>query len=123
MKIIVFAVSLLIAGLGAQGIIAPEKWRSLASRFDNSPGLYAAATFRVLFGLALLYAGPDTIAPLFFRILGIFTVSAGLVLFFIGLERFHRIMNWWSAQHPAFYRGFAIFALLLGIFLAYAVMV
>jgi len=45
---------------------------------------------------------------------------AGLITPLFGLERFGRILNWWSARGPVFMRVWAGFALVMGLLLAYA---
>jgi hypothetical protein len=40
---------------------------------------------------------------------------------FFGVERTQAILDWWSAQGTAFARTWAAFALILGLFIVYAV--
>lgn len=121
MKIFIQLISMFIAGVGLLEFVKPGSFRDLSLKFDNVKGMYGAAIFRILFGGALIYASPETSFPGFVRILGAFLLLAGFVLLFMSYKRFHEILHWWRSQSPAFFRGFALFALLLGGFLAYAV--
>jgi hypothetical protein len=121
MTIIVLSISLIVLGFGAIGILAPERLIKFVLWFDNSRGLYAAAVFRIIFGLALIYIAKATQWPEFLHILGLFTIAAGFVLLLLGLERFHKIVVWWCGQSVWILRIWSFFALLLGGFLVYVV--
>ena len=54
------------------------------------------------------------------RLLGVVIIVIGGITPFFGLERFRRLLDWWSAQGSAFVRGWAVLALLFGLSLAYA---
>ncbi|MGD0961501.1 MAG: hypothetical protein ABSB19_16955 [Methylomonas sp.] len=122
MKLIILATSLFIAVYGLMEFMKPGRFCNLAQRFDSVNGQYGAAAFRIVFGALMIYTGPGTAFPEFFRLFGIIVVLAGVFLLFMGYERFHKIVQWWCAQTSTFFRGFAILAILLGGFLAYAVM-
>jgi hypothetical protein len=121
MTILAFILSLFVAALGALGMLSPERLLSLARQFQRPGGLYAAAILRVVLGVALLFTASTARFPAIVRILGIFIVVSGLITPLLGLERFRRILNWWSARGPIFMRVWAGFALAFGLFLAYAV--
>ena len=89
--------------------------------FDNPRGLYAAAAFRIIFGLALIYIAKATQWPEILDIVGLFTLVAGFVLLLLGLERFHKIVDWCCWQSVGMLRIWSFFALLLGGFLVYVV--
>jgi uncharacterized membrane protein HdeD (DUF308 family) len=120
MTSVALIICLLAAAFGALGIASPSQLLALVRRFQTPIGLYFAAGIRVLFGLALLFAAPTSRAPALIYILGIFVIVIGLITPFFGLERFRRLLDWWSAQGPAFVRGWAVVALLFGLSLAYA---
>jgi len=121
MTIFVLSISLIVLGFGSVGILAPERLVNFVLWFDNLRGLYVAAAFRIIFGLALIYIAKDTQWPEFLHILGLFTIAAGFVLLLLGLERFHKIAVWWCGQGVGILRIWSFFALLLGGFLVYVV--
>ena len=53
MILFVLSISLIVLGFGAVGMLAPLRLIKFVLWFDNLSGLYAAATFRIIFGLAL----------------------------------------------------------------------
>ena len=54
-------------------------------------------------------------------VLGIFIGVMGLITPFFGVDRFRRLLDWWSALGPGFLRVWGAFALVLDLLLAYAV--
>jgi membrane-bound ClpP family serine protease len=121
MAIVALVLSLLVAALGALGLISPMRLLDIGRHFQSPTGLYAAGAMRVILGGALFLAAPAARAPKIIRILGIIILVAGLFTPLIGVERVHRLMDWWSTQGTVFMRVWAAFALAFGLFLAYAV--
>ncbi|QFY41973.1 DUF4175 domain-containing protein [Candidatus Methylospira mobilis] len=121
MTLIALVIGFSIVALGALGIISPAKLLGFVRGFDSLAGLYAAAAFRIVLGIALLYAAPVSHMPGLIRILGMVILAAGLVLPFIGLNRFHRIVAWWCSQGLTVIRVWAGFVFAFGLFLVYAV--
>ena len=121
MTLLVLCISLIVLGFGAVGILAPLRLIKFVLWLDNPRGLYAAAAFRIIFGLALIYIAKTTQWPEFLHIVGLFTLVAGFVLLLLGLERFHKIVVWWCGQSVGMLRIWSFFALLLGGFLVYVV--
>ncbi len=120
MTVIALAFSLLIVALGALGLVSPSRPIRLVRYFQTPAGLYFAAAVRLVMGMALFFAAPASRAPEVLRILGVVIIIAGVVTPFFGLERFGRLVDWWSAKGPALVRAQAAFALALGLLLAFA---
>ena len=121
MAIVALILSLFVAAVGVLGIISPLRLLGIVRQFQRPAGLYAAAILRFVLGGALLLAAPTSRASEAVRILGIIIFVSGLVTPLFGLERFRRLINWWSERGPFFKRVWAGFALAIGLFLAYAV--
>jgi hypothetical protein len=121
MTIFVLSISLIVLGFGAVGLLTPGRLVNFVLWFDNLRGLYVAAAFRIVFGLALIYIAKATQWPEFLYILGLFTLVAGFVLLLLGLERFHKIVVGWYGQGVGMLRVWSFFAFLLGGFLVYVV--
>ncbi|OGL29919.1 MAG: hypothetical protein A3G44_08385 [Candidatus Rokubacteria bacterium RIFCSPLOWO2_12_FULL_73_47] len=118
---VALVLSLLVAALGALGVVAPARLVGVVRRLESPGGLYAAAALRVVLGVALVLTAPTSRAPEVVRLLGAVIVVAGLVTPLVGVARFRRLREWWSARGPIFMRVWAGFALVLGLWLAYAV--
>ncbi len=121
MAFVALALSLFVAALGALGMFSPTRLLNIVRHFQNPAGIYAAAALRIILGVALFLAAPTSRAPEVVRILGIIILVAGLITPLFGLERFRRLLDWWSAWGPAFMRVWAGFALAFGLLLAYTV--
>ena len=121
MALVALILSLFVAALGAIGIVSPGRLLRVVRQFQSTAGLYAAAILRIVLGVALFLAAPTSRSPEIVRILGIISFVSDLITPLFGLERFRRILDWWSARGPAFQRVWAGFALAFGVFLAYAV--
>ena len=59
-------------------------------------GFYVAAALRLALGIALFVAAPRSRVPDVISILGVLIVVAGLAAPFFGLERFRKLLDWWS---------------------------
>jgi len=121
MALVALVLSLLVATVGALGVVSPTKLLGLVRRFQSPAGLYGAAVFRVLLGTALFVTAPASRAPGAVRVAGAIILVSGLVTPFFGVERFTKILDWWSARDPVFLRMWAGFALTLGLLLSFAV--
>lgn len=121
MAFVALTLSLVIAILGAVGIVVPTVLVAVSRPFLTPAGLYAAAVLRLVLGAALFVSAPASRAPRTLRILGVVIVVGGLVTPLIGVERARAIVAWWSDQGTALLRIWAAIALAFGSFLAYAV--
>ena len=122
MLILAFVLSLSVVVLGALGIVSPMMLLGVVRKFESPAGIYAAAALRIMLGVALFLSAPISRVQEVVRILGITIFVMGIITPLFGIERFRRLLNWWSERGPVFMRIWAGFALGFGLFLAYAVM-
>jgi hypothetical protein len=99
MALAAFLFSVLVAVLGAVGLIRPTSLLAVAGLFLTPAGLYAAAAFRIF---------------------GVVIVVGGLVTPLLGVERASALIGWWAAHGSLFMRIWAAVALAFGLYLAYA---
>ena len=121
MALLALLFSLFVTTVGVIGLVSPARLFHIVQRFQSSAVLYVAAGFRVVFGASLFFAAPSSRAPEAILMVGIVVFVSGLVTPFFGIERFRRILNWWSARGPVIKRVWAGVALALGLLCAYAV--
>lgn len=121
MRWFAIAFGLFIAAIGVVGLVDPALLLDVTTFTRTSIGLYIVAALRVAFGLILIGAAGTSRMPRTVRILGAFIVLAGIVTPFIGVEGARAIVAWWSAQGVGFMRTWAVFALVFGLFIIYAV--
>jgi hypothetical protein len=120
MTVIALVFSVFVAALGVLGIAWPTKLLRLEEYFRKGPARYVASVVRLLMGAALYFAAPASRAPGVLLTLGVFIFVAGLITLFFGPERFRRLVDWWSVHGPRLARVWAALALVLGVFLVYA---
>lgn len=120
MTVIALAGCLLFVAFGVLGLVSPFRVVRIVRYFQTPAGLFLAAAIRVVMGVALFLAAPDSRAPEALRILGVVIVVAGVATLFVGPERFGKLVDWWSGEGPALVRAQAVFALAVGLVLAYA---
>jgi hypothetical protein len=120
-RLLGFLVALFMIILGVIGLIAPLSLLSTARFTTTSTGLYAAAAVRLAIGLILVAAGSDSRFPKTLRLLGALAIIGGVATLVLGSERAIAIANWASTYGTTIIRGFGVFALAVGGFIAYAV--
>lgn len=113
---------LLVAALGAIGVVSPRTLLGIARQLQTPSGLYVAAVLRIMLGGTLVLAAPTSRAPRAMRAIGVIIVVAGLLTPVFGLERFRGVLEAWSAQGPILMRVWASVALVFGCAMAYALL-
>jgi len=108
--------------MGVWGVLAPSRLVDFATRFGTTGGLWFAAGIRVVFGLALWFAGPASRAPLLLQVLGAITLVAGVMLPFMGVDRFKALLDWWTKLSPTAMRLWCVFAVAFGAAILWALL-
>ncbi len=76
MVLLVLLFSIFIAAIGAIGFFSPARLFQTVGKLQSPTGLYAAAGFRVVFGLALFFASDCSHASEVIRVVGIIILAA-----------------------------------------------
>jgi hypothetical protein len=121
MRIIAFTISLLVAALGAVGVVFPTSLLTVVRKFESPAGLSAAGALRVVLGVSLYFSAIASRITGFIRYLGLITFFSGLLTPVFGVRRFRRLLRWWSSRGTLFLRVWAVSALGMGLLLAWAV--
>lgn len=121
MRLVAFSFCAFMIAVGAMGVLFPTRLIDFVRRFQSRQGLFLAAAIRLAFGGALFLVAPSSRAPGLVQGLGIFLIAAGLITPFFGVERFERILDWWTGRSPLFMRAWAAFALLFGLLVTYLI--
>lgn len=122
MRLLGLLVALFLALIGLTGILAPDGLMTIGQYSVTPVGIYVAAALRIGIGLVLALVAPVSRAPKTLRIVGVIAVLAGVATLFLGAEHGQAILDWWSAQGPACIRLVAGLPLVLGGFIAYAIL-
>lgn len=124
MDYIISLLGILIALLGAVMVISPPAIFGLFRAHADAPWIHVlAVVVRLVLGAALLVHAHESRYPLAFQVLGWLSVIAALALTLVGRARFKALMRWTLtlADSPWLPRFAGSLAVLLGVFLLYAV--
>ncbi len=121
-QIVILVLGITVCVLALWGVYAPEKLVKLVSGvMDQDWGIYFAVIVRVLLGLALIIAAPDSRFPLIFQVLGGIAIIAAAGLAFMGRKRIRGLITWFERFSPAIVRLWLLFGVAFGGFLIYGV--
>ena len=121
MTLVALIICFLTFVVGALGIASPSRLVSFVRSFQTPVGLLFAAALRVVLGVALFFSAPDSRDPELIGVVGVVIIVMGVITPFFGVERFRRLLDWWSAQGSVFLRVWAILTVMLGLSLMYAI--
>jgi len=113
---------LAIAALGGVGVAAPARLFAMIRAFQSPGGLGLVAAIRIALGGVLVLAAPGARAPDLLHWLGLFVVVVGIATPFFGVERYGRVLDWWTSRGDAFVRAWSLVAVAFGLALAWAVL-
>ena len=120
MTALVALLGAVIALLGIVAALRPQAFRALIPVAIQGRRLYGAIAFRFAFGALLIAAAPACRASTAVLVFGVFTLAAGVLGAFLGLERLRAFAGWWLARPPVVVRLWGLVALGIGGFLVYA---
>ncbi len=120
MRILAFAIAVLMICLGLTGLVWPEGLVKIGHSSFTQTGLYVLAVLRVAIGLVFYLAAPASRAPRTLRIIGILVCVAGIATALISIEWAQALIDWWSGHGVTFVRIAAMAVIAMGCFIAYA---
>ena len=122
-QIVVFVFGVAVCALSAWGIYTPERLRKLVNGVvDLDWGIYFAVFVRLLLGLVLIIAAPDSRYPLVFQGLGWVIIVAAVVIAFAGRERIRSVLAWVERFSQRVFRLWLLFGVAFGAFLIYGIL-
>ena len=121
-ELIIVVVGILVSAFSGWGIFAPQRLvQTVSVVMAKDWGIHAAVVVRLLLGLALIIAAPDSRFPLIFQILGWVALVAAAILAFMGRDRLRRFVSWFERISPLMTRVWLVFGFAFGGFLIYGV--
>ncbi|MGK2924903.1 MAG: hypothetical protein ACSLE2_04725 [Lysobacterales bacterium] len=121
-QVVVLIFGMVICGLSAWGIFAPEKLvKIVKSVMNRDLGIHVAVIVRVLLGVALILAAEESRFPAVFQALGWIAILATVIIAFVGRERLRRVIAWFDRFSPTLVRVWLLFGIAFGGFLIYGV--
>jgi len=121
MRLLALILGIAVATIGAVGVAAPSIVLDFGESLLTPTLLYAVAAARVVFGAALLWVAPASRTPMIIGAIGVLLILAGVLGPFIGIEHSRAMLDWLFTHGPWFTRAWASIAVLLGLFIVYAV--
>jgi hypothetical protein len=110
--IAVFGVLIILAcGYGSAN---PQALLEQVGRLANTTGLWLAVLVRVVFGIVAILAAPASLSPHFLQIVGAIALLAAVVLPFLGVTGFGRIVEWMSSLAGAWIRTWLSAGMIFG---------
>jgi hypothetical protein len=121
LKIVASLLSLVIAGLGVVGLVAPAVLLEFGRSLLAPPALYWVAAVRVVFGALLVIVATQSRMPRTLQVIGAVIVVVGILTPLFGTERVGEIFAWISAQSSSLVRAVAVLPLGIGLFFVGAI--
>src|SRR5476651_2371172 len=116
MKLFAFLVAVFFIFVGVAGLWLPVELMAIGYHLLTPVGLYGVAALRIGIGVVLVSTASASRTPNTLRILGVIILLAGVATAFVGVDRARAMLDWWTAQGPAFIRLSAGVAIALGAF-------
>jgi len=111
----VLIVGLFIAVMGLSAVLSPAWMRRMLDIFlEKNWPVAAAAIFRLVVGVLFILAAPDTRAPGFILVVGVFMVIGVLLFPLVGRARIESMARWWLGKRDFVLRGWGLAVLVLG---------
>lgn len=121
--LIVALISVFAIAMGLFGLVAPTRLFRWVMIWGSKPGLWTAVVARLVFGISLWYAAPQSRLPVTMRVLGVLIVVAAGVLSFMGVERFKALLDWVCRLPASLRRLWGALAIAAGVFFMWAVVI
>jgi hypothetical protein len=119
MNFVVLAVGWLVVAIGLFGMSSPHSMMEMILGWSSSARFYFAIIPRIVLGVLFILAAPRCRIPWLIYAIGIITLIAGVVLFFLGTDRVEDIVRWIAARSDLCIRLSYVVATLLGVLLVY----
>ncbi len=119
MTILIAGLGVLIAFVGALGILSPEKFRGLLQQWPSRGRFWSAILIRLLIGALFLWLADELRYPLAMKIFGGISIFAAVGILIMGRESLDRLVAWWLGRGDGLLRLSTLFAMLFGVFLVH----
>jgi len=122
MRIFIIGFGIFIIAIAGAMALRPKRFGDTLLRYVGATWMQVlAAAVRIVGGIVLvLYAGQSRF-PLTLQIIGWIAIAAGVIVALMPAEKFTRLINWAFERFSRYTQVAALFAVLFGVFLIYAV--
>ena len=120
MVALVKLLGIVIVGFGVAFFVNPNIIKQYMAFWKTRQRLYLGAALAFLIGIVFLLAASQCRWTGFIVAFGILSLAKGIWLFIFGQEKLISFMDWWAKRPNTFLRGYAVFAITLGVLLIYS---
>lgn len=121
-QIVVLALGVIICLFSVWGFISPDKfWKMINGVIEKDWVIPVAVIMRLLLGVALIIAAPQSRFPEVMEVLGWIAIIAAVAILFMGRNRLIKFIAWFQRMTDAMVRVWLLFGFAFGAFLVYAV--
>ena len=117
---VIKAIGIIYLAAGVILIVRPSLIRSIIDYFKVDKRIYIGGAARLVFGVLLLIATPQASFPWITGIIGVIITIAGIMIFALGVQRIHGVMDKMHAKPDNILRIPPAILAVLGILLIYA---
>jgi len=119
MPYVIKTIGILMAVLGVVMATMPDLMTKTIDYFKVGKRVYAVGIIRIVIGALLLVSCPQATIVWLPAVIGALVVISGIVVFALGIERDHAMMEWWEQKPENTRRIGAIIAAVIGVLLIY----
>ena len=119
MLYVIKTIGIALAILGVVMATMPGLMTKVMEYFKVGKRVYGVGVARIIIGALLLLACPSATIVWLPAIIGALIVVSGMLVFALGIERDHRMIDWWESKPEGTRRIGAIIAAVIGVLLIY----
>ena len=121
MAALVKFLGIFILGFGVASLVNPNVVKQFMGLWKSVKRIYLGGTLSIILGIISLLAAAQCRWSGFIIAFGIFMLARGIFVLVVGQKKVLSVLDWWAKRPEAFLRGYALFAIALGVLLIYAV--
>ena len=121
MTFLVKIIGILIAGLGIAMIVYPSWLKKVTAFWKQGNNIYYAGVIRIAVGILILMAASTANSPMAAVALGLLFLASGSIIFLIGVEQDHKLLDFWDAQPEMVLRVMSVFPIIMGALIFFTV--
>jgi len=117
-QIVILLFGIVVCGISIWALFVPERLLQMIMAINDKKVTYLAAVgVRLLLGVTLVLAAPDSAFPVVFEVIGWLTIFAAVILSLLGKGLQRKLATWFSGLSRLEVRGWLMLAIAFGLFL------
>ena len=117
-QIVILLFGIVVCGISIWALFIPERLLQMIMAINDKKMTYLVAVgVRLLLGVTLVLAAPDSAFPEVFEVIGWLTIFAAVILSLLGKALQRKLAAWFSGLSRLEIRGWLLLAIAFGLFL------